>query len=137
MDGSVLQVPRTKDKTYLYTCNPSPIHHRSNKIDHTLKIVDFFIEYGQPNDFVIEPTFGTYEPDVYFTDRNNKICVELQLTPISNKKMQEKINQFVSEHGRKHTAKIFLLCSNHTYSNLKMPNGFQLVRRFLPKEIIL
>lgn len=99
--------------------------------------MDFFIEYGQPNDFTVEPVFGSYEPDIYFKDRNNQVCVELQITPISNKKMQEKINQFVYEHGKTHTSKIFLLCSNQTYSNLKMPNGFQLVRRFLPKEIIL
>lgn len=136
LDGSCLKVPREKDKTYLYTCNPSPIHHKSNKINHYLKIVDFFIESGMPDKFLIEPIFGTYEPDIFFKDKNNNsICVEIQLTPISQNKMQLKINQFVSEYGKEHDSKIIVICSEHRYHKIKIPNGFKLIRKSVPKEI--
>jgi hypothetical protein len=129
-------VKQTKDKSYLYTCNPSPIHHKSNKIEHQLKIVDFFIKEGTPENFLIEPILGTYEPDIFFKDKNNNsICVEIQLTPISIKKMQTKINQFVSEYGKEHDAKIIVICSNKNY-NLKIPNGFKIIKQSVPKEIL-
>jgi hypothetical protein len=138
MDGSVLPIPQTKDKVYLYTLNPSPIHHRSNKIDHALKIVDFYIQYGTPKQFAIEPTLGTYQPDIMYRDKNNhSICVEIQLTQISVKKMQQKINQFVHEYRKEHDSKILLLCSNANYNGLKIPNGFQLIRKNLPQNILL
>ena len=89
MGGSVLQVPRSRDKTYCYTANPSPISHKSNKIDHHLSIVDFFIKEGSPDKFLVEPIFGVYEPDIYFVDKSGKQkCAEIQLRPISNKKTQ-------------------------------------------------
>jgi hypothetical protein len=136
MAGSCLQVKQQKDKTYLYTCNPSPIHHKSNKIEHQLKIVDFFIQAGTPERFLIEPIFGTYEPDIFFKDKNNNsICVEIQLTPISYNKMQTKINQFVSEWGKEHDSKIFVLCSNQNYNKLKIANGFKIIKQSVPKEI--
>lgn len=135
MDGSCLQVKQTKDKCYLYTSNPSPIHHKSNKIEHHLKIVDFFISAGCPERFLIEPIFGSYEPDIFFKDQNNNsICVEIQLTPISHKKMQTKINQFVSEYGKEHDSKVFVLCSDSSYKNLKIPNGFKMIKQCVPKE---
>lgn len=137
MGGIVLPVKRERDKTYCYTCNPSPIHHKSNKIEHYLKIVDFYISRGCPDNFVIEPIFGSYESDVFFKDSsNNSICVEIQLTPISHNKMQTKINQFVSEYEKEHDSKVFVLCTDHSYSKLKMPNGFKLIKQPLPKEIV-
>jgi hypothetical protein len=137
MAGSVLQVKRERDKPYLYTANPSMIHHRSNKIDHHLKIVDFYIKEGTPSNFIIEPILGSYEPDVMFKDKsNNTVCVEIQLTPISHKKMESKINDFVSEYGKEHDSTIFVLCSNNTYNKLKMPNGFKLIKQPLPQEIV-
>ena len=136
MDGSVLQVKQQKDKTYLYTCNPSPIHHKSNKIDHQLKIVDFFIKEGMPERFLIEPIFGSYEPDIFFKDKNNKsICVEIQLTPISLNKIQTKINQFVNEFDKEHDSRTIVICSNQSYNKLKIPNGFKIIKQSVPKEI--
>jgi hypothetical protein len=117
-DGLCLSIPRPKDKCYLYTANPSPIHHKSNKIDHYLKIVDFYIHSGLPENFVIEPILGSYEPDIFFRDKsNNHICVEVQITPISQNKMQDKINRFVSEYGKEHDSKVFVLSANHGYKN--------------------
>lgn len=136
LDGSVLQVRREKDKPYLYTANPSLIHHKSNKIDHQLKIVDFFIQNGCPENFVIEPIFGSYEPDIFFKDKsNNHICVEIQITPISLTKMQTKLSHFVEQFGKEHDSKVLVICSNTSYNKLKLPSGFRLIRQPLPKEM--
>lgn len=138
MDGTVLQVPRSRDKTFLYTLNPSPINHRSNKIEHHLSIVDFYIQAGYPTDFIIEPSLGKYEPDIFFRNKTRKtICVELQLTPISHKKMQTKINQFVSEFNKNHDSKTIVICSNNPYNKLEIPDGFSLIKQSIPSEIIL
>jgi hypothetical protein len=135
MDGSCLKVIRERDKCYLYTSNPSPIHHKSNKINHYLKIVDYFIKAGKPDKFLIEPVFGKYEPDLFFKDQsNNSICVEIQLTPISHKKMQDKINRFVSEYGKEHDSKILVIVSDYPYK-IKNPNGFKIIKQMVSKEI--
>lgn len=135
-DGTALRIPRTFDKPFLYTANPSPIHHKSNKIDHCLKIVDFYIKENCPETFVIEPVLGSYVPDVYFKDRaNNSICVEIQITPISLNKMQDKLNRFAAEYGKEHDAKIFVICGDQTYPKLKIPSGFKVHRQPLPREV--
>jgi hypothetical protein len=78
---------------------------------------------------------GSYSPDLFFKDKsNNSICVEIQLTPISQKKMQDKINRFVSEYGKEHDSKIIVICSNTDYK-IKIPNGFKIIRKSVPKEI--
>jgi hypothetical protein len=134
--GSCLQVRREKEMTYLYTSNPSPIHHKSNKINHYLKIVDFYISAKTPERFLIEPIFGSYEPDVFFKDaNNNSICVEIQITPISTVKMQTKVNQFMNEYGKEHDSKILVICSDYPYHKIKVKNGFKLIKQPLPKEI--
>jgi hypothetical protein len=135
LDGSCLKVIREKDKTYCYTSNPSPIHHKSNKINHYLKIVDFYINEGKPENFLIEPMLGSYSPDLFFKDKgNNSICVEIQLTPISQNKMQDKVNRFVAEYGKEHDSKILVICSD-THYKIKTPNGFKIIRKTVPKEI--
>lgn len=133
-EGKLLVVPRTKDQTYLYTTNPSQIHHKSNKIDHHLKIVDYFIALGCPKNFIIEPMLGDYEPDIFMKDRTQRsICIEIQLTKVANKKMQDKLDLFVKEYGREHDAKTFVVVSDIKYK-LKVPNGFSLKYYKLPKE---
>jgi hypothetical protein len=134
MDGLVLQIRRTKDKSYLYTCNPSPIHHASNKINHCLKIVDYFIENGSPEKFLIEPVLGSYEPDIFLIENEKSICIELQITPISNNKMQMKYDAFVKEYGREHDSQIFVICSDYSYSKKKTVKGFKVVKKRLPLE---
>jgi hypothetical protein len=115
--------------------NPTLIHPRTVKIDHYLKIVDCYIHFGCPDVFEVEPAYKTYNPDVYMKDRKgNAICVEVQITPISTKKMQTKIDQFVSTYGKGHDAKIMLLISNQEYHKVVMPPSFKLVRIPIPKE---
>jgi hypothetical protein len=115
--------------------NPATLHHRSVKLNHYLKIVDFYIHAGCPKTFLPEPQFKDYKPDVYMKDlKGNPICVEIQITPISTKKMQMKIDQFVSTHNKEHDAKIMLLVSNNAYDKVVVPTGFKLHRIPLPKE---
>lgn len=116
--------------------NPTLIHPKTVKIDHYLKIVDVFIAAGCPETFLPEPVFGEYRPDAYLKDnKDNPICVEVQLTPISTKRMQSKIDQFECEFGREHDAKIMLLVSNNNYDKVKVPDGFKLARISVPKEV--
>lgn len=133
-EGAILAVPRTKDQTYLYTTNPSQIHHKSNKIDHHLKIVDYYIALGSPPNFIIEPSLGEYEPDIFMKDRTQRsICVEIQLTRIANKKMQDKVDVFIKEYNKEHDSKVFVVVSDTKYK-LKVPSGFSLKYYKLPKE---
>ena len=115
--------------------NPTLIHPKSSKINHYLKIVDTFIYYGCPQVFVVEPQLGEYRPDVYMKDhQGNTACVEVQLTPISTKKMQQKIDQFTSTYGKEHDAPIMLIVSDNEYSKVKIPDGFYLYRIPIPLE---
>lgn len=115
--------------------NPAVLHHRSVKLDHYLKIIDFYIHTGCPEHFIPEPNWKDYKPDVYMKDRKgNDICVEIQITPISAKKLQTKIEEFVSSYGKLHNAKVLLLVSDSSYAKAEMPSGFNLIRLPLPKE---
>lgn len=116
--------------------NPAILHHRSVKLDHTLKIVDFYIHTGCPEHFIPEPNWKIYKPDVYMKDKKgNPICVEIQITPISSKKLQTKIDQFVSTYKKEHDSKVMFLVSNNQYDKVQMPTGFTLIRLPIPKEI--
>jgi hypothetical protein len=133
--GSCLPIPRTKDKCYLYA--DLAVNPKSNKVNHFLKIVDFYLASGRPEKFIVEPLLGSYEPDVFFKDKNNNsICVEIQLTAISHKKMQKKIDSFVKEYGKEHDSKIFVICSDYRYKT-NIPKGFRLVCQGLPRETVL
>lgn len=136
MDGKILQVQRGRSETNLYMPNPAILHTRSIKIEHYLKIVDVYCHTGKPEVFDVEPKYKSYEPDVYMKDfKGNSICIEVQLTPISTKKMQTKMDEFVTSFKRKeHDAKIMLLVSNNTYEKVKVPDGFRLIRLPLPPE---
>lgn len=136
LDGKILQIQRERDKPFLYMPNPAILHHRSIKIDHHLKIVDFFIHAGMPRVFHVEPNWKTYKPDVYMKDRmGNNICVEIQITPISSKKMKTKTIEFMESFKKKeHEATIMLLVSNQAYSQIDLPKPFKLVRLPMPNE---
>lgn len=136
MDGKILQVQRGRSETNLYMPNPAILHTRSIKIEHHLKIVDVFIKMGCPKVFKIEPKYKSYEPDMYIHDfKGNPICIEVQLTPISTKKMQTKVDEFVTSFKKKeHDAKIMLLISDKSYDNLKIPDGYRVIPLPLPLE---
>jgi hypothetical protein len=135
MDGKILQIQRERDKPYIYMPNPATLHSRSIKIDHHLKIVDFYIHSGMPEVFIPEPNFKNYKPDVYMKDKQGiPICVEIQLTPISTKRMQAKIDEFVSTYKKEHDAQVMLLVSNNEYGKITFPSSFKLVRIPIPDE---
>jgi len=135
VNGCITQIQRERDKPYIYMPNPTLIHPKGIKIDHYLKIVDFYIHTGCPPVFVPEPNYKNYKPDVYMHDKKgNPICVEIQITPISSKKMQKKVDEFVSTYKKEHDAKIMLLVSNNAYDSVKMPSTFSLIRIPLPNE---
>lgn len=136
LNGAISQIQRERDKTYIYMPNPTLIHPRTVKLNHYLKIVDFFINAGCPEQFLPEPTLGEYRPDVYMKDsKGNSICVEIQLTPISTKRMQTKVEQFVEAFGTEHDAKVLLICSDNEYEKIIMPDGFHIARLSVPEEI--
>lgn len=135
LNGCISQIQRERDKPYIYMPNPAILHHRSVKLEHYLKIVDFYIHTGCPKHFTPEPNWKIYKPDVYMKDRmGNDICVEIQITHISTKKVQTKIEQFVSTYGTEHSARVMLLVTNNSYDKVVMPSGFSLIRLPLPKE---
>lgn len=135
MDGKILQVQRGRSESFLYMPNPSILHPRSIKIDHHLKIVDFYIHMGMPSAFLVEPPFKEYHPDVYMKDlKGNPICVEVQITPISSKRMQKKLDEFVSSYGKEHDAVVMLLVSNTSYNVRMKDDRFKLVRIPMPLE---
>lgn len=134
MDGSVLAVRREIDKCYCYTLNPSPIHHKSNKIEHYLKIVDAFIELKQPEQCLIEQPFGCYIPDLFYKDHfNRSVAAEVQLTKISAKKMQNKINHFIKEYGKTHDARLLIVFTDYSY-HLSYPKEFKVIQQSVPKS---
>lgn len=136
MSGAISQIQRERDKPYIYMPNPTLIHPRTVKLNHYLKIVDFFIHAGMPAEFLPEPTLGEYRPDAYMKDsKGNPICVELQLTQISTKKMQQKVEQFVGTFGKEHDSKVMMLCSDNQYDKIKMPTGFHLINLPVPREV--
>lgn len=135
-EGKVMAIPRTKDKAYLYSLNPPLIHPKSNLIDHQLKIIDYYIELKCPDKFLLEPTLGKYEPDIFYTDHMGRnVCAEIQLTKISLKKMQSKVDHFMNEFGKEHNSKLLVICSQNEYKGLKVKEGFKVVFKNLPKEI--
>lgn len=115
--------------------NPTLIHPKGTKIDHYLKIVDFYIHTGCPPHFIPEPNWKNYKPDVYMKDsKGNNICVEIQLTHISSKKMQKKVDEFASTHGKEHDAKVMLLVSSVEYPKVEVPKGFNVITIPMPRE---
>lgn len=116
--------------------NPATLHHRSIKINHHLKIVDFYIHMGKPETFIPEPNYPSYKPDVYMKDqKGNPICVEIQITKISAKRMQAKMDEFVKSYGKKeHDSRIMLVVTDSQYDKLVVPSGFKIYRIPMPLE---
>lgn len=138
MQGKTLSVIRSIDEPYLHTLKPSAIHHKSNMIPHQLKLIDYYIEVNQPEKCLIEPILGEYEPDLFYRDHMNRsVCVEIQLTKISKKKMQHKIDLFIKEYGKNHDSKILYICTSINYKGLTAKDGFKIIQRNLPNEVRL
>lgn len=116
-EGHVITVPRPKDECYLYMPNPALIHTESSKIRHYLAIADVYIQLGKPQIYAIEPQINEqYTPDVYTRINDVPIIIEVQRSYISNKKMQQKINQFVESYRKgEHDATILWVFGNYPW----------------------
>ncbi|MDZ3953398.1 replication-relaxation family protein [Bacillus thuringiensis] len=87
-------------KPYVYLLNPSTVKKNSQKIDHYLKIVDFYIDlcqYEEPIIFEVEkrhgPTF--MQPDIFTVWRGKAFFVEIQNSRYTTALMQEKIQRYI------------------------------------------
>jgi hypothetical protein len=98
--------------------NPTIIHPNSTRTNHFLGIADLYMRYGQPPTFVVEPDMKhDYHPDAYMiTPNQEQICVELQLSKVSSRKIQEKVNGFMDSYREgKHHAKKLHLVTDHRF----------------------
>jgi len=81
--------------------NPARIHHQSSKLEHFLGLADIYIALGQPQVFEIEPNISSeYRPDAYVVQGGRHFVIEYQRTPISNSRMQEKLDAFFRTHAQ-------------------------------------
>lgn len=105
--------------------NPALIHTESSKIRHYLAIADVYIQLGKPRVYAIEPQINEhYTPDVYARINDVPIIIEVQRSYISNKKMQQKINQFVESYRKgEHDATILWVFGNYPWK-VEIPSGF-------------
>ena len=130
-DGYVLPIPQVKDRPYLYMPNPAIIHHRSNKIEHFLGLVDIYLRLKKPKIFEVEPQINDeYVPDAYTRINDRPVIIEYQRTLISTKKMQSKVDAFVESYVRKqHDARTLLIVSDHNYPKITIPSGFHIIHK--------
>lgn len=110
--------------------NPTLIHTESTKLRHFLAIADFYIRLGKPEVYQVEPDIDpSYRPDAY-TRLPDPVVVEVQRSYISNRKMQEKIDNFADTFVRgKHDAKTLWIVTDTKFT-VKLPRGFNI--EFLP-----
>lgn len=117
-DLHITAIPQPRDCQYLYMPNPTIIHPRSRSREHFLAIADFYIAVGFPRVYVVEPNLQCdYRPDVYYRDSDgDSYVVEVQLSKVSNKIMQEKYDKFVDSYRKKkHDAKTMVIVSDREY----------------------
>ena len=72
-----------------------------------------------------------------FQNKTGKnICVEIQLTPISAKRMQAKIDAFAKEYKVNHDSKTLVICSATPYK-IKKPDNISVLFQNIPEEICI
>jgi competence CoiA-like predicted nuclease len=102
------------------------IHPNSTRTKHFLAIADFYDRIGKPQTYIVEPNLKyDYRPDVYMEYKGEHVVVEIQLTHISTKRMQEKVDMWISGYGEKHHAKIMWVVTDVLYK-LEVPSGFDI-----------
>jgi len=128
-DTHITAIPQPRENQYIYMPNPTLIHPRSTHIEHWMAIADFYIHAKYPQTFVIEPSLNghSYRPDIYYKDEKGKsYIVEIQRSRISNKDMQQKVNNFVDSYfKRAHDATTFTLVTDMNFK-LTIHEGFTL-----------
>jgi competence CoiA-like predicted nuclease len=91
-----------------------------------MAIADFYDRIGKPEKYIVEPDLNyEYRPDVYMEYKGEQIVVEIQLTQISTKKMQQKVDMWISGYEKHHFAKKMWIVSDHLYK-LEVPVGFDI-----------
>lgn len=75
--------------------------------------------------FNIEPQISNeYRPDAYMVKDGNHAILEYQRTLVSQKRMQDKVDRFVSAYAAgKHRCRVMLIVSNTKY-DVKAPSNF-------------
>lgn len=135
-DLHITAIPQPRDCQYLYMPNPTIIHPRSRSREHFLAIADFYIAAECPSTFIVEPDLKCdYRPDIYYRDQEGtSYVVEVQLSKVSNKVMQEKYDKFVTSYRqKKHDAKMILIVSDREYKIQEM-EGY--IVRTIPYETV-
>lgn len=98
--------------------NPTIIHPSSTRINHFMGLADLYMKYDQPPTFIVEPDMKhEYCPDAYMiNEKDEQVCIELQLSKVSNKKIQEKVDGFVNSYrDGKHFAKKLYIVTDHRF----------------------
>lgn len=98
-DRGLLDVS-TEMRPYVYFAVPLRIHKRSNHLLHHLAVVDFYLwllESGKrPEVVAYEHSFGRglARPDLVLRWGDVVVCVELQRTLISQRRMERKVREY-------------------------------------------
>ncbi|HHT7188803.1 TPA: replication-relaxation family protein [Bacillus cereus] len=84
---------------YVYFPAPSLIKTNSQKLNHYLAIVNFYIDvckYQQPTIFEVEKRYGPtfMQPDIYMLWDKKEFFVEIQISRYSSAIMEEKLNRY-------------------------------------------
>jgi hypothetical protein len=84
---------------YVYFLNPSTVKKDSQKLNHYLSIVDFYIElceFQVPTDFQVEKRHGNsfMQPDIFMKWGDHYFFVEIQLSRYTTEIMDEKIQRY-------------------------------------------
>ena len=85
---------------YIYFLNPSTVKKDSQKLNHYLSIVDFYIElceFQVPEDFQVEKRYGNsfMQPDIFMKWKGHYFFVEIQLSRYTTEIMEEKIQRYI------------------------------------------
>jgi hypothetical protein len=84
---------------YVYFPTPSLIKTNSQKLNHYLAIVNFYIDvckYKQPTIFEVEKRYGStfMQPDIYMLWDKKEFFVEIQISRYSSAIMEEKLERY-------------------------------------------
>ncbi|MCZ8497512.1 replication-relaxation family protein [Priestia megaterium] len=90
----------TDIQPYIYFLNPSTVKKDSQKLNHYLAIVDFYIqlcEFQVPTEFQVEKRYGNsfMQPDVFMEWNKKSFFVEIQRSRYTTDIMGEKIQRYL------------------------------------------
>lgn len=126
-DGYIITIPQPKDRPYLYKAKGTSIRENTSRLEHYLAIVDAYIDLGCPNVFEVEPAWPSYRPDAYAQVDGQYVCIEVQTSKVTNKRIQNKINRFVRSWQRQeHDATTLWIRSPYTWKHLQAPPQMQI-----------